>query len=205
MWYSYYGNGNVAQEWPESYRENNANNIAYFFTQRGWTIDSVCAMLGNMQVESYLNPAQWEHGYPVEVVGNHGFGLVQWTPWTKYTEWAGSDWKTNFDKQLDRITYELQQGEGFQWITKASYPLSFSQFTQATDAEYGLDWLTMCFFKNYERGEGGEDIRKTNASHWFEHFTGHPPTPPTPGPTPSADSSFKLMFYLKPKWKRGIY
>lgn len=201
MWYSYYGNGYDAANWPDSYRENNANNIAYYFTQRGWTIDSVCAMLGNMQLESYLNPAQWEHGYPVEVVGTHGFGLVQWTPWTKYTTWAGADWKTNFDKQLERITYELQNDE--QWISTTTYPLSFYQFTQATDAQYTLDWLTLCFFYDYERGVGGESIRQSNARHWYQYFTGNPPTPPTPGPTPASNNRMKLMFYLKPKWKRG--
>ena len=195
MWYSYYGDGYEALNWPVEYRQNNANNIAYYFQQRGWTIESISAMLGNMQAESYLNPAQWEHGYGVEVVGNHGFGLVQWTPWTKYTNWAGSDWRTNFDKQLDRIQYELQEGEGFQWITTSVYPLSFYQFTQAEQPDYSIEWLAMCFFKNYERGVGGENVRQSNAVAWYTYFTGHPPVPPTPGPSPSGSSTFNIMFY----------
>lgn len=206
MWYSYYGNGYTAQQWPESYRQNNANNVAYFFRQQGWTIIAISAMLGNMEAESYINPGQWEHGYSVEGDPNHGFGLVQWTPWTKYTNFAtqnGINWRTNFDFQLTRIQYELEQGEGFQWITTSTYPLSFYQFATADENTYSVDWLAMCFFKNYERGVGGESTRQANARKWYEYLTGHPPTPPTP--EPSTGKKFKLMFYLKPKWKRGIY
>lgn len=206
MWYYHYSNDHVAENWPIEYRQNNANNIAYYFVDLlHWTLDSVCAMLGNMQAESYLNPAQWEHGHPVGVRGRWGYGLVQWTPWYKYTDWAeqeGMDWRTYFDGELYRIQYEMLQGEGFQWITRQEYPLSFYEFTQATTADYSLDWLTMCFFSNYERGEGGEQARKNNAAYWYQYFTGHPPTPPTPEPTQRR--KFPIMFYLKPKWKRGF-
>ena len=44
-----------------------------------------------MQSESSINPGRWESD---RVGGNpdaHGYGLVQWTPYTKYTNWVSGD------------------------------------------------------------------------------------------------------------------
>ena len=43
-----------------------------------WTIEAVSAVLGNMQHESYINPAQTQIGYPIGTESG-GYGLVQWT------------------------------------------------------------------------------------------------------------------------------
>lgn len=202
MWYSYYGNGYTAQNWPDSYKENNANNIAYYFQQEGWTLEAICAMLGNMQAESYLNPAQWEHSAPV---GSGGFGLVQWTPHTKYTNWAtsqGKNWQTDFDCELDRIEYELLNG--IQWEPSRWHGMTFAEFSQSTDSVYTLTEAFLLAYENPRDPYGSLSTRQANAAHWYEFFTGSPPTPPTPGPTPGASNKFKLMFYLKPKWKKGF-
>lgn len=205
MWYSYYGNGYTAQQWPLSYRQNNANNIAYYFRQQGWTLNAICAMLGNMQVESYLNPAQWQHGLPVEMAsGETGYGLVQWTKYTKYTDWAtsyGIDWKTNFDFQLTRIQWEVENDQ--QWQSVLWHGMTFREFAQSEDSVYTLTEAFLRAYENPNDPSQSLSIRQTNAAYWYEYFTGHPPTPPTP--EPGTGKKFKLMFYLKPKWKRGIY
>lgn len=192
-WYSYYGNGYTAALWPASYREHNVDIIAYYFSSLGWTINAIAGMLGNMEVESYLNPGQWEHSYPVEqtpAVG--GYGLVQWTPWTNYTNWAGADYSTNFDKQLDRIKYEFDNG--LQWIPTGSYPETFAQFSQSTATP---SYLAMAFFKDYERGVGGETQRMNNAEYWYSYLQAHPP-----GPVPPPIlKKMNIMLYLKPWWK----
>ena len=205
MWYSYYGDGYEAQSWPLSYRQNNANNIAYYFQQLGWTLSAICAMLGNMQVESYLNPGQWEHGYGVETPAppRHGYGLVQWTNWTKYTDFAdqyGIDWRTNFDFQCTRIQWECENGE--QWQPVAWGGMTFQEFAHSTDSVYTL---TEAFLRAYEApGDPSASLalRQSYAAYWHEYFTGTPPTPPTP--TPTQRNRMKIMFYLKPKWKRGF-
>jgi hypothetical protein len=198
-WHSYYGNGYTAAQWPNSYREDNVDIIAQFLYGHGWTIEAIAATLGNVQIESYINPGQWQHGHPVEAdpPTGVGFGLVQWTPWTKYSTWAGDDWKTNWDKQLERIIYEVDNN--IQWVNRHGYTMTFKQFTQMTLEDGTLDWLTMAFFWCYEYGTPMEAQRTANAQRWYTYLQEHPPTPV------EFKSKFKIMLYLKPYWKkRGV-
>ena len=151
-------------------QENNVNIIAAYFRGQGWTDNAIAAMLGNMQVESYLNPRQFEIGYNYSA--SHGFGLVQWTPRTKFSNWAGSDWETNYDKQLQRISYEL--ANGLQWTWNVS--MSFSDFAHST---YSVDYLTEVFCRNYENPldwTASISIRRTYANNWYTYL-GNNPTP----------------------------
>ena len=209
MWYSHYADDYTAQGWPISYKQNNANAIAYYFEAHNWTLNAICAMLGNMQLESFLNPAQWEIGYGIEGGPNHGYGLVQWTPWTKYTDCAeqrGYDWRNTYNPQLERIQYELENDE--QWQPVLWHGMTFREFSQSEDA---VATLTEAFLHAYEnpRSYASLPTRVANAEYWYQYFTGTPPTPPGPeppgpGPTPGTTDKFKLMFYLKPKWKKGF-
>lgn len=196
-WNALWSNGSEAQSWTNQERAHNVNIIASFLNRNGWTYNAIAAVVGNMQAESYINPAQWELGRTIEsyAENNIGFGLVQWTPWWKYAEWAGSDWRTNYDKQLGRILFELEMGEGYQWITTQSYPLSFEEFTRS---RLDPETLALTFFKNYERGTGGEQARQDNAAYWYDYLLNNNPTP-----VPVNYSNFNFMLYLKPKWKRG--
>lgn len=199
-WLVYYGNGYVAQQWTQEQRKQNVDIIAGYFLDKGWTPNAIAAMLGNMQSESYINPGQWQHGYAVEDPSPYdGYGLVQWTPWTKLTDWGGYGVLQDYDKQLDRIQYEVDNG--LQWQNRQGYEESFYDFTQSYA---GVDYLTQCFFWCYEYGTW-DDYRIPRAEYWYEYITGNPPPPPGPGPgpTPGEKSKFKLEFYLKPYWKRG--
>lgn len=202
-WLAYYGNGYTAQGWTRAQRAQNVDIIASYLNSIGWTINAIAATVGNMEAESYINPGQWEHAYPVEQIpAQGGFGLVQWTPWTKYTNWAGSDWKTNYNKQLYRMKYELDNG--LQWrydYASSAYPLSFMEFTRATEDVANIRWLAMCFFKNYEQGIGGEEARMSNAEYWYSYLQNNPPQPWHDDDEPTR-KKFKIMFYLKPYWKR---
>ena len=75
--------------------QNNAVLLWSYFKAQGWTLNAVAAMLGNMQSESTINPGIWEGLDPF--VG--GYGLVQWTPYTKYSDWAGSGWEGRITAQ----------------------------------------------------------------------------------------------------------
>lgn len=138
----------------ESQSMNNAQLVANHFIATGWTPNAIAALCGNMRHESSINPNIWEFGY------NHswdrGYGLVQWTPASKYINWAqgqGLEWEAG-DSQLARIDYE--QKEGIQWIQTSSYPLSFNEFTKSTD---DVRYLTRAFTWNYERpnAQAGQD------------------------------------------------
>ena len=145
----------------------NAIYIYEFLFQQGWTVNAMAGMLGNMQAESALNPGRWQS----ENVGNYsgGYGLVQWTPATNYTDWcsaSGISDPSEMDANLTRIMYELQHG--LQWIATAAYPLSFSEFSKST---LPADYLASAFLKNYERaGVEVEAQRQANALSWYEYL-----------------------------------
>lgn len=62
----------------------NANYIYDFLIARGFTPAAACGIIGNIQRESSLNPGAWENYNDISA----GYGLVQWTPATKFLNWA---------------------------------------------------------------------------------------------------------------------
>lgn len=148
--------------------QNNVDILHYFFRAAGWTDNAIAAMLGNMQSESTINPGIWEGLDPY----TGGYGLVQWTPYTNYSDWAGADWQDNGQKEMERIIYELNHG--LQWISTSKYPMSFADFTlsQETPSELAQVWLY-----NYERPKvKPQPIRSTRANYWYEYITGQTPS-----------------------------
>lgn len=174
--------------------QNNVDLIHYFFRTQGWTDNAIAGMLGNMQSESTINPGIWE-GLTPPAPGQTkvGYGLVQWTPYTHYSEWAGAGWEDNGQKEMERIIYELNNG--LQWIPTDKYPLSFTGFaiSDATPAYLAQAWLY-----NYERpGSLNQPWRSTQANYWYQYITGQePPTPPT------GNIPIWLLFKMA---RRGIY
>src|SRR5699024_8298269 len=80
-----------------------------------------------------------------------GFGLVQWTPRSKYWNWALQNGYSeselrNGDAQLARMDYEVDQG--IQWISTPNYPETYSQYRKS---KKNLNYLTNAFCWNYER------------------------------------------------------
>ena len=147
--------------------QNNADIMHYFFKSQGWTDNAIAAMFGNMQTESTLNPGIWENLEPF--VG--GYGLVQWSPYTNYSNWAGENWQDNGPKEMERIIYELENG--LQWISTTLYPMTFREFvvSELTPAYLAQVWLY-----NYERPTvKPQPARSTQANKWYEYITGITP------------------------------
>lgn len=146
----------------------NAQYILDYFIAKGWTKNAICGMLGNMQRESTMNPGIWQN--LDEGNTSLGFGLVQWTPATNYTNWAdsqGLEWGV-MDSNLKRIEYELAN-PSLQWIVTPTYSESFSEFTKSTESP---EYLASVFLYNYERaGVSAEDERRTNARYWYDNLT----------------------------------
>lgn len=153
----------------------NATYIYSYFTDKGWSINAISAMLGNMQVESALNPGRWQN----DSVGSYslGYGLVQWTPATNYIDWCTSENRSDaseMDNNLDRIIYELENG--LQYYKTPTYNFSFKTFSTSTkDVQY----LAVAFLKNYERA-GSEKIalRKEYAQNWYNFLANVTPEEP---------------------------
>lgn len=156
----------------------------------GWTINSVCGMLGNMHIESTINPSIWQN---LSVNPNLGFGLVQWTPAIDYINWCnsvGRDYE-HMDTNLYRINFELENG--LQYYPTTIYPMTFQEFKESLDSP---SLLADVFLKNYERPSNqNQPIRGVHANYWYEYLTGdNPPEPPYPIVT---SKSMSLIYYLR--------
>jgi hypothetical protein len=155
----------------------NAQYILDYLLAKGWTKNAICGMLGNMQTESTINPAIWQGLNSGNMSG--GFGLVQWTPASKYIDWANSNGLTytEMDSNLKRILYEVDNN--IQWIDGS---MTFKQFTQSTDTAYNL---AMKFISAYERpADPNQPNRGTQADYWYNNLTASGGIGPSPNPTP---------------------
>lgn len=170
-------------QFPLADSQNNAREVYNQLGSYGWALNAICGALGNMYVESYINPAQTQSGFPIGGMRG-GYGLVQWTPASKYKTWAidnGHDITDGYWQLYDLDT----QAHGIEWSTRA-YPLSYSEYKASEETPA---YLTEVFLRNYERA-GVEDLdrRVEWANYWYEFLSGEePPVPPTP-PTPTRTS-----------------
>ena len=184
----------VAQYLTQSEMENNANEFYVYFNSKGFTIESISGMLGNLQQESNINP-----GMKQTASTSSGWGLIQWTPSSNLTEYAtahGADWVTGeIQKQL--MWDEIINGYGGQWIPKPALGYSYTgdEFSKLTDVSEA------CKAYLYERERAGVEAlsnRLTYASNWYEYLTGvTPPTPPTP-PTPTKRKGMPVWMMCRP-------
>ena len=151
----------------------NAKYIYNYFRSKGWTIQAISAILGNMQVESTINAGLWQSLNEGNTSG--GYGLVQWTPATKVIEWLQAN---NYDiasteGQCARIIYEVENK--IQWIAIDTYNYSFEAFTQSTDS---VGSLARAFMLNYERpadqSEENQDYRASLALDWYSYLISLP-------------------------------
>lgn len=168
--------------------KNNAYIIYSYLTPKGWSLNAICGMLGNLQRESTINPAIWQ-GLSQSV--NLGYGLAQWTPSTKYTNWANSKGYAIDDgyKQLEWLDEEMTpSGE---WIPTTDYPISYEEYKHSNES---LTYTTTAFLLNFERaGISALEERISNANYWYNYLRDLPPTPPHPS-TPR--KGMPLWFYL---------
>lgn len=184
-WYS----GNYWISWEQAC--HNARIIASTLCAEGWTINAVCGMLGNMWCESHVNPGIWQGCIEGNLGG--GFGLVQWTPATKYFNWVDSVYPganyDNGDIQLGRIMYEVANGG--QWDYRlAPTGMGFRAFTQST---FPVETLAVDFLLAYERpevkGPSVQALRGSIARDFWEYFGGSTETTPTPPSIPETPST----------------
>ena len=178
--------------------ETNARYIYNYLGSRGWSVNAIAGMLGNMQTESSINPGIWEG---LNAGEGPGFGLVQWTPYTKYTGWCadrGLD-PSHMDSALQRIEWELANGE--QYYPTDSYPETFAEFKVSGKSPA---YLAMAFLANYERpADPIQPARGEQAQAWWDFLTGEPaPEDPSEPVTPGAKkhkSLSLLMMYMATK------
>lgn len=138
--------------------ENNAIMVRNYLIQKGWTLNAIAGLLGNMQSESNINPGIWQDLNEGNLSG--GFGLVQWTPATNFTEWATANGYTITDGTAQLKWINEETASFGQWI-----PISFNDFKTSTEPPATL---ASAFLKNFERaGVEVEAQRRTQAETWY--------------------------------------
>lgn len=185
----------------ENESTNNAREVYSIFGAAGWSLNSICAMLGNMYRESQVNPGAWQN-YKVNY--NLGYGLVQWTPATKYTQWASARELSisSGQAQCSRILWELDNKQ--QYYATNTYPETFTQFTQSTK---DIEYLTRAWFYNYERGNVTYAEMPTRikwAKYYYELFSGENPTPPEPEQPVFGDRDKRKRILIMLKRRRKL-
>ena len=173
----------------------NARYIYQYLSNAGWTVNAIAALLGNIQVESKMSPWSWQgtiegsiinddetHTLNTEVLGDSepGYGLVQWTPYYKYTDWCTKNnldyW--DIDSQLQRICWEVENKEQWQKRESKGYDLTFNDFIKSTEDVY---WLAGAFAFCYERPGSSTGTpeeqnnlkieRGNNAVYWYNYLS----------------------------------
>jgi surface antigen len=156
-----------------------------------WTLNAVAGMLGNMQAESTINPGRWQSGKEwKEPADRHGYGLVQWTPYTKFTNWCTEQYgKENRDEKMKDIDVALQRIEKevevdggrwiaglSQWQNKSAYNnMSFKSFTKSKES---CEYLAEVFLYSYERPSKDGEVtagRCRNAKFWYDYLLQYAP------------------------------
>lgn len=157
---------------------------------KGWSIQAICGLLGNIEYESYLNPSAWQSNKKDLNNNSVGYGLVQFTPASKYL--GKSNFKdvsmvdnlaTNPEAliitQLNFIIKHCQLGksENCEWLPKQGmdyynvpYYITFEDFIKSTN---GPAELALVFHGNFERSAYNEKTIKNrcnNAQKWYDYF-----------------------------------
>lgn len=159
---------------PEQVQIDNMRNVLTYFRRKGWTKESICGMLGNMMVESTVNPwlfqnhnLDWTN--PSAILSDpDGMGLTQWTPCRKYYQWALDE---NLDPEsgytmCDRIFYEYQNN--LQWSLDNILQYTWEDFVTSTQTP---EILSRVFLWAYERPDSPDpDQRAANARWCFDNL-----------------------------------
>lgn len=177
----------------QSQMENNALLITQYGYANGWTKNAIAAILGNMQAESSINPGIWEGLSPY----GGGYGLVQWTPYTKYSDWAtaqGYSWQDNGPAELERISYEA--ANNLQWFYNSQIgmnpPITFAQFLTSTDNINTLSDYWLWFYEHPADPWGQQSVRRGYTQSWYNFI---------PDPGPPGNFPVWLLFQFD-KWRR---
>lgn len=173
---------------------NNAQLFYNQFNTLGYSLETISALAGNAEAESGINPEREEAG------GGGGYGIFQWTPKSDLQtacSQLGLSPYTDGDVQCKCLDGELFTLRN-QWYTTSAFISPYYNSGATTDMigvtpeqfktnslGWNADKLAVMFMVGYERPSYDPDtnhsaLRQQLALKWYEYFSGHPPTPPTP-------------------------
>ena len=176
-------------------QKHNVDKIYSVFHALGWTDNAIAGMLGNMQVESGLDPAC---SYPkigntmatidnthAENYPDNAYGLVQWkgrgsvdpdnNQLVGYAIRYNYEWYDG-DIQMNRLTWEYQTPAKFHNQTVDGVYYTFSSYASSNSSP---SVLAKAWMVCYEGTYSVLSNRQSNAEYWLTYIQSGP-TPPTP-------------------------
>lgn len=185
------------------YRHHNGMLVAHIMQGFGWSNNAIAGILGNMVLESTINPGVMENH--VEWTETGGFGLTQWTKARKYYDWAdmmGYLPYHDIEYQCERIRLELTDSAYDQYYPTSEFWIPMYEFVVSEKSPY---WLACAFAWNYERSKvvlEGTAAQKeklmrnrgSQANVWYKYITGE--EAPDTGDLPSFKDPRKGMSKL---------
>lgn len=156
----------------------NATYIFNYLRNGGFTKNAACAVLGEMQAESGINPGIWE----VSNTTSKGYGLIQWTPATKFLQWAynvgaisaatyttvnnlaQSNPKSLMDIELTFLSWDC----GVRGNFSATGGWTFNSFKNSTNSASSL---AIVLGQHYVLSQSGDYSKgAAYATNWYNHF-----------------------------------
>lgn len=173
----------------QTHRDENAQLIWDYLRGLGWTKESVAGILGNMDVESSMNPALIEgRTYPnlidnyqcLAIPNDKGVGLVQWTGdgstppiGQKLASFAIRYNKNWYDGELQCYRLEREYDTDIQFdhgtINGVYYDWSIYVSSSSSPEE-----LAYVFQMLYERGGTDTQLRKDKARYYYNKLAKPP-------------------------------
>ena len=167
----------------QPHRDENAKLIATYLFNLGWTREAIAGILGNMDVESTMNPAYIQGGNDHTLIDNNtclnlggsiGVGLVQWTGTTptapagqKLASFAIRHNKNWYDGELqcERLDAEYQNNLQFQAGTVDGQHWDWQTYVTSTDIPEQLAKVWQLLYEN-----GGSDTatRQRKARYYYK-------------------------------------
>lgn len=212
QWFAKY-TGSYGRLTDEAYA--NAVMIYNILEPRGWTVNAIAGMLGNIEVEGGYNPWRWQNDNVISINEMndpyHGYGLFQFDRPNKYINaTTAATYSTYAPHYLGNEGMPHDGDAQVKWVDESVgeyfinpnypyYPLSFSEYKASTNTP---EYLALAWMLNFERPrmdiEHFEQRRQEAARYWYNVLQGlppMPPTPPVPPPTVRRKSPFWVYIY----------
>lgn len=191
----------------DTYTNNTQTNAWYIYNSlkaKGWSVNAIAGLCGNVQAESQFNPGVYEGWKKRQWPSvNYGTGITQWTPSYKLFNWCkdnGDLHVYDLESQCKFLNYEslnnIQYGRASSWPYAGECEPDFKHFRVSTATPFQLGknfWY--CYERPASTAEANGNARGNNAEKWYSFFTGgEPPDPPGPGANPKFNIIRFLMF-----------
>lgn len=195
--------GGYNRDSQEAYE--NACLIYGSLLDKGWTLNAICGVLGNIHYESAYNPWRWYNDDIGDVTTNRAYGLVQFYPASKYIGDVHAMQSTYYAPNYLNHVGRPYDGESqleyldvyADYIPTQDYPITFADYKTnviLSAGTCGAIWLY-----NYERPNNPsqyEQARRECAEYWYGILSGV--TPPTPTPPSSTPNNMPVWMMLPP-------